>query len=60
MDETDWVAGMASGSDEAVNADVVKEVPVDKPRWEVPILEVAPMASAQVGGNEDAEGSGTS
>ncbi len=51
---------MASGSDEAVNADVVKEAPVDKPRWEVPILEVAPMASAQVGGSNEADGDGTS
>lgn len=59
-DETDRVGGMPSGSDEAVNADVVKEVPVDKPRWEVPILEVAPMVTAQVGGNEETEGDSTS
>jgi len=40
---------MGSEASDGIDADAVREVSAGKPRWETPMIEVAPLASAQTG-----------
>lgn len=39
---------MGIEASDGIYADAVRKVPVGKPVWETPVIEVAPMAGAQV------------